>query len=143
METNYLVIHLANGLLLVGDVTYAPNEFIIRNPLQLVAREARDANGKIIGESINFKPYITMSDDTKIVIERQHVITAVNLGQGFVRNYEVVARQAFAEEKDIMEDVTDEELEAIEREVNEMDKEQLEYYERLLSELLTDNKTIH
>lgn len=143
METNYLVIHLANGLLLVGDVTYAPNEFIIRNPLQLIAREARDANGKIIGESINFKPYITMSDDTKIVIERQHVITTVNLGQGFVRNYEVVARQAFAKEMDIMEDVTDEELEAIEREVNEMDKEQLEYYERLLSELLTDNKTIH
>jgi len=144
METNYLVIHLANGLCLVGDVSYAPNEFIIRNPLQLVSREARDSSGKIIGESINFKPYITMSDEKKITIERQHIITSVSLGEGFIKNYEVVVRQVFKEEEmDIMDDVSDEELAAIEREVEEMDKEQLEYYERLLSEILGDNKTLH
>lgn len=148
MVNNYKIIHLVNGTTLVGDVIHTPDEIIIRYPLEVVTRPIKDPHNqtKLIGEAINLRPFIWMSDDIDIAIDTFNVLTEISLAPSHYENYEAMVMSSYktsirysgVNEYDLNEP-SDEELQEIEN-LSEQERTELQNF---LNRVLTNNDIKH
>lgn len=133
MDKNYRIINLINGLNLVGDLTYTPEEIIINFPLEVVAKPIMDDNNKLVGEHMVLRPYLVMTDDREVMIHQMSVISVSSLSERLHLSYEQMVENVY--NKPIafdgnfyQEDNPDE----LPEEIQEMSKEELDYLEEQL-----------
>jgi len=89
------ILKLKDGSTIVGKVTVGPDSIEIEHPIELVNQIVNDSRG--IGEQINLRPWITISEDQTFVIERYNIITMSALQSDFSDGYERMVQQIYFE----------------------------------------------
>ena len=79
METNYKIVNLINGLNIVGDVEYTPEEIIVKFPLEVTAKPIMNDDGNLVGEHMVLRPYLVMTDDREVFIDQFSVVSSCSL----------------------------------------------------------------
>tara|TARA_Y100000385_G_C12851333_1_gene533229 strand:+ start:327 stop:767 length:441 start_codon:yes stop_codon:yes gene_type:complete len=146
LETNYKIVNLINGLNIVGDVEYTPEEIIIKFPLEVTAKPIMNDDGNLVGEHMVLRPYLVMTDDREVLIDQFSVISSCSLSERLYKSYEEMVSNVY--DKTISLDgnfykkdgVADE----LPEEIQEMSKEELEYLEEQLDLIASvKDKTLH
>lgn len=89
------ILKLKDGSTIVGKVTVGPDSIEIEHPIELVNQIVNDSRG--IGEQINLRPWITISEEQTFVIERYNIITMSALQSDFSDGYERMVQQIYFE----------------------------------------------
>ena len=89
------ILKLKDGSTIVGKVTVGPDSIEIEHPIELVNQIVNDSRG--LGEQINLRPWITISEEQTFVIERYNIITMSALQSDFSDGYERMVQQIYFE----------------------------------------------
>ncbi len=147
METNYKIVNLINGLNIVGDVEYTPEEIIVKFPLEVTAKPIMNDDGNLVGEHMVLRPYLVMTDDREVFIDQFSVVSSCSLSERLYKSYEEMVSNVY--DKTISldgnfyknDDAVDDELP---EEIQEMSKEELDYLEEQLDLIASGkDKTFH
>ena len=93
-EQEISIIKLMDGSTLVGKVSFVDDTVEIEHPIELVPQIMPLPQG-IMGESINLRPWIAVSEEQTFSIERTNVITVANLQENFVRGYHRMVKSIY------------------------------------------------
>jgi hypothetical protein len=147
LETNYKIVNLINGLNIVGDVEYTPEEIIVKFPLEVTAKPIMNDDGNLVGEHMVLRPYLVMTDDREVFIDQFSVVSSCSLSERLYKSYEEMVSNVY--DKTISldgnfyknDDAVDDELP---EEIQEMSKEELDYLEEQLDLIASGkDKTFH
>jgi hypothetical protein len=138
MDSNYNVIKLTNGVTLVGNVLFAPEDILVHYPLEVYSKPVIDATGKIIGEQMVLRPYLIMTQDYEVIIDTYNVLCSSILDPRLHHSYEEMVSKVYStnirynggfyKEAEVQEEIT---------------KEQAEYMQEILDNMLGKDKIIH
>jgi hypothetical protein len=138
METNYKVIKLLNGTIVVGNVLFTPEDILIQYPLEVYTKPVHDESGKLVGEQMVLRPCLVMTRESEVVIDTYNVLYSSNLDDRLYESYEQMVKTVykkkiyfegnFYKDEGIKEDLTVEEA---------------EYMKEVLDGLLDKDKTYH
>lgn len=139
METNYKVIKLLNGTIVVGNVLFTPEDILIQYPLEVYCKPVQDPDGKLIGEQMVLRPCLVMTKESEIVIDTYNVLYSSELDERLYESYEQMVKTVYKQQvyfegnfyKD--EDAKEEDLTV----------EEAEYMKEVLDGLLDKDKTYH
>ena len=92
-EQEISIIKLMDGSTLVGKISYGDDTVEIEHPIELVPQIMPTPHG--IGESINLRPWIAVSESQIFTIERRNVITVANLQENFVPGYHRMVKSIY------------------------------------------------
>ena len=137
METNYNIVHLANGVNLVGDLEYTPDSVVLKFPLEITAKPVTDDNGKIIGEHMVLRPFLVMTDDREVVIDQFNVICMNRLSERLYSSYEEMVENVYGKPVSFEGNFLKDDPKA--KELEDLDFDELEYLTEQL-DLLIDGK---
>ena len=137
MEINYNIVHLANGINLVGDLEYTPDSIVLKFPLEITAKPVTDDNGKIIGEHMVLRPFLVMTDDREVVIDQFNVICMNRLSERLYSSYEEMVENVYGKPVSFEGNFLKDDPEA--KELEDLDSDELEYLTEQL-DLLIDGK---
>ena len=87
------IVKLMDGSTLVGKISYGDDTVEIEHPIELVPQIMPTPHG--IGESINLRPWIAVSESQIFTIERRNVITVANLQENFVPGYHRMVKSIY------------------------------------------------
>ena len=93
-EQEISIIKLMDGSTLVGKVSFVDDTVEIEHPIELVPQIMPLPQG-IMGESINLRPWIAVSEEQTFSIERRNVITVANLQENFVKGYHRMVKSIY------------------------------------------------
>ena len=93
-EQEISIIKLMDGSTLVGKISYGDDTVEIEHPIELVPSILPTPQG-VIGEAINFRPWIAVSESQTFSIERKNVITVANLQSSFVPGYHRMVKSIY------------------------------------------------
>lgn len=148
METNYKIVNLINGLNIVGDVEYTPEEIIVKFPLEVTAKPIMNDDGNLVGEHMVLRPYLVMTDDREVFIDQFSVVSSSSLSERLYSSYEEMVNNVY--NKTISLDGTflqkdkDDAADELPEEIQEMSKEELDYLEEQLDLIASGkDKTFH
>lgn len=146
METNYKIVNLINGLNIVGDVEYTPEEIIVKFPLEVTAKPIMNDDGNLVGEHMVLRPYLVMTDDREVFIDQFSVVSSSSLSERLYSSYEEMVNNVYNKTISLdgnflqKDDVADE----LPEEIQEMSKEELDYLEEQLDLIASGkDKTFH
>ena len=146
METNYKIVNLINGLNIVGDVEYTPEEIIVKFPLEVSAKPIMNDDGNLVGEHMVLRPYLVMTDDREVFIDQFSVVSSSSLSERLYSSYEEMVNNVYNKTISLdgnflqKDDVADE----LPEEIQEMSKEELDYLEEQLDLIASGkDKTFH
>jgi hypothetical protein len=138
METNYKVIKLLNGTIVVGNALFSPEDILIQYPLEVYTKPVHDESGKLVGEQMVLRPCLVMTKESEVVIDTYNVLYSSDLDDRLYESYEQMVKTVykkkvyfegnFYKDEDIKEDLTVEEA---------------EYMKEVLDGLLDKDKTYH
>lgn len=137
MEINYHIVHLANGVNLVGDLEYTPDSVVLKFPLEITAKPVTDDNGKIVGEHMVLRPFLVMTDDREVVIDQFNVICMNRLSERLYSSYEEMVENVYGKPVSFGGNFLKEDQRA--KELEDLDFDELEYLTEQL-DLLIDGK---
>lgn len=137
MEANYNIVHLANGVNLVGDLEYTPDSVVIKFPLEVTAKPVTDDNGKIVGEHMVLRPFLVMTDDREVVIDQFNVICLNRLSERLYSSYEEMVENVYGKPVSFEGNFLKEDPKA--KEIEELDDRELDYLQEQL-DLIIDGK---
>ena len=115
------IIKLMDGSTLVGKISYGDDVVNIEHPIELVPQLLPTPQG-VLGESINLRAWIAVSEEQGFSIERRNVITVANLQENFIPGYHRMVKSIYFNTPDWKGDFIEEEA----TEETEMDLELLE-----------------
>ena len=92
-EQEISIIKLMDGSTLVGKISYGEDSVVIEHPIELVPQIMPTPHG--IGESINLRPWIAVSESQTFTIERRNVITVANLQENFKAGYHRMVKSIY------------------------------------------------
>lgn len=146
METNYKIVNLINGLNIVGDVEYTPEEIIVKFPLEVTAKPIMNDDGNLVGEHMVLRPYLVMTDDREVFIDQFSVVSSSSLSERLYSSYEEMVNNVY--NKTISLDGNflqkDDDADELPEEIQEMSKEELDYLEEQLDLIASGkDKTFH
>jgi len=148
LETNYKIVNLINGLNIVGDVEYTPEEIIVKFPLEVTAKPIMNDDGNLVGEHMVLRPYLVMTDDREVFIDQFSVVSSSSLSERLYSSYEEMVNNVY--NKTISLDGTflqkdkDDAADELPEEIQEMSKEELDYLEEQLDLIASGkDKTFH
>lgn len=137
MEINYNIVHLANGVNLVGDLEYTPDSVVLKFPLEITAKPVTDNDGKIIGEHMVLRPFLVMTDDREVVIDQFNVICMNRLSERLYSSYEEMVENVYGKPVSFEGNFLQDDPKA--KELEDLDFDELEYLTEQL-DLLIDGK---
>jgi hypothetical protein len=137
MEANYNIVHLANGVNLVGDLEYTPDSVVIKFPLEVTAKPVTDDDGKIVGEHMVLRPFLVMTDDREVVIDQFNVICLNRLSERLYSSYEEMVENVYGKPVSFEGNFLKEDPKA--KEIEELDDRELDYLQEQL-DLIIDGK---
>lgn len=137
MEANYNIVHLANGVNLVGDLEYTPDSVVIKFPLEVTAKPVTDDDGKIVGEHMVLRPFLVMTDDREVVIDQFNVICLNRLSERLYSSYEEMVENVYGKPVSFEGNFLKEDPKA--KEIEELDDKELDYLQEQL-DLIIDGK---
>lgn len=142
MQANYHIINLVNGLNLVGDIEHTPDDIIVKFPLEISAKPVTDKAGKIIGEHMVLRPFLVMTDDREIIIDRFNIMCMMTLSERLFGSYEEMVENVYGNSISFEGDFLKDDPKA--KELENLDFDELEYLTEQL-DLLIDgkDKTVH
>jgi len=124
MSEQISIVKLMDGSTLVGKISYGDDVVNIEHPIELVPQIMPTPQG-ILGESINLRPWIAVSEEQIFSIEKRNVITVANLQENFVPGYYRMVKSIYFNTPDWRGDFIEEDpIES--REEPELDLELLE-----------------
>ena len=88
------IIKLMDGSTLVGKISYGDDVVNIEHPIELVPQLLPTPQG-VLGESINLRPWIAVSEEQTFSIERRNVITVAGLQANFVPGYHRMVKSIY------------------------------------------------
>ena len=88
------IVKLMDGSTLVGKISYGDDIVEIEHPIELVPSILPTSQG-VLGEAINFRPWIAVSEEQTFAIERKNVITVANLQSNFIPGYHRMVRSIY------------------------------------------------
>ena len=137
MEINYNIVHLANGVNLVGDLEYTPDSVVLKFPLEITAKPVTYNDGKIIGEHMVLRPFLVMTDDREVVIDQFNVICMNRLSERLYSSYEEMVENVYGKPVSFEGNFLQDDPKA--KELEDLDFDELEYLTEQL-DLLIDGK---
>lgn len=137
MEINYNIVHLANGVNLVGDLEYTPDSVVLKFPLEITAKPVTDDTGKIVGEHMVLRPFLVMTDDREVVIDQFNVICMNRLSERLYSSYEEMVENVYGKPVSFEGNFLKDDPKA--KELEDLDFDELEYLTEQL-DLLIDGK---
>lgn len=145
MQNNYRIVNLINGLNIVGNVYVDEEDIIISYPLEVAAKPISDENGNIIGENMVLRPYLVMTDDCDVAIDKVSVVSTSSLSERLFDSYEQMAENVYKKpisfEGNFYKEKSSEELP---EDIKAMDEEELDYLDEQLEKLISGKeKTYH
>jgi len=93
MSNEIQILKLKDGSTIVGKVTLGPDSIEIEHPIELVTQSVADSRG--IGEQINLRPWISISEEQIFTIERYNIITMSTLQKDFGDGYNRMVEQIY------------------------------------------------
>jgi len=93
MSNEIQILKLKDGSTIVGKVTLGPDSVEIEHPIELVTQSVADSRG--IGEQINLRPWIAISEEQIFTIERYNIITMSTLQKDFGDGYNRMVEQIY------------------------------------------------
>ena len=93
-EQQISIVKLMDGSTLVGKISYGDDIVEIEHPIELVPSILPTSQG-VLGEAINFRPWIAVSEEQTFAIERKNVITVANLQANFVPGYHRMVKSIY------------------------------------------------
>ena len=131
IDTSYKIVKLTNGEELICEINDVVDngEYKINFPLKMEVRTTVTKEGVV--DSLNLSRWIgPYTEQSFFSIKRDHVLVIANASVGLSRYYEHIMKEIkqldAPEKRSILDDVDDEDV-----------------YNELLSELETENDTIH
>ena len=88
------IVKLMDGSTLVGKISYGDDTVKIEHPIELVPQIMPSQQG-VLGEAINFRPWIAVSEEQTFSIEVRNVITVANLQANFIPGYHRMVRAIY------------------------------------------------
>lgn len=140
METNYKVIKLLNGTIVVGNVLFTPEDILIQYPLEVYCKPVQDTDGKLIGEQMVLRPCLVMTKESEIVIDTYNVLYSSELDERLYESYEQMVKTVY-KQKVYFEGNFYKDEDAKEEE--DLTVEEAEYMKEVLDGLLDKDKTYH
>jgi hypothetical protein len=137
VEINYNIVHLANGVNLVGDLEYTPDSVVLKFPLEITAKPVTDDTGKIVGEHMVLRPFLVMTDDREVVIDQFNVICFNRLSERLYSSYEEMVENVYGKPVSFEGNFLKDDPKA--KELENLDSDELEYLTEQL-DLLIDGK---
>ena len=136
--TDYRMVKLTDGTLLVGTISTTETELTIENPLQLTTVQRLTEVG--MKDDSSLAPWIPFTSDKKLNISKDKVVVISLAAKELAHYYEVILNKL--QNVKIKPPMTPEEMEHILKVAEEMDKEReeklLEYEEDIFGK-----KTVH
>ena len=93
-EQEISIVKLMDGSTLVGKISYGDDVVNIEHPIELVPQIMPTPQG-VLGESINLRPWIAVSEEQTFSIERRNVITVAGLQANFVPGYHRMVKSIY------------------------------------------------
>tara|TARA_S200002703_G_scaffold159199_1_gene171840 strand:- start:283 stop:732 length:450 start_codon:yes stop_codon:yes gene_type:complete len=145
MQNNYRIVNLINGLNIVGNVYFDEKDVIISYPLEVAAKPISDEKGNIIGENMVLRPYLVMTDDSDVIIEKISVISSSSLSERLFESYEQMVENVYNkpisfEGNFFKEDNKEDNIEELPEDIQAMNEEELDYLDEQLEKLIGDKK---
>mgnify|MGYP003338265074 CR=1 FL=1 len=145
------VVKLINGTTIIGVVETNADGYTIRYPLELVSTPITKQDVRApLGEHMSIRPYLVMTDDDFVIIDRLNVISMSPLSQKFSHSYDVLVDHVYNEERFYDGDFLtgpSEDLERLQgnagKELHQLTDEEREYLDSMIEKLIHGNKTIH
>lgn len=145
MDKNYRILRLINGTTIVGNVYRGHDNLIVDNPLEVITREIENDGGKYIGEQMNFRPFMIMTDDKNVTINNNNILLDYSLSPRLHNSYSEMVSSVYKQE--IVYDGNfiskEKELDELEQELENLSDDTLKDLEEFLEEFLMPNKTLH
>jgi len=136
--TDYRMVKLTDGTLLVGTISTTETELTIENPLQLTTVQRLTEVG--MKDDSSLAPWIPFTSDKKFNISKDKVVVISLAAKELAHYYEVILNKL--QNTKIKPPMTPEEMEHILKVAEEMDREReeklLEYEEDIFGK-----KTVH
>ena len=136
--TDYRMVKLTDGTLLVGTISTNETELTIENPLQLTTVQRLTEVG--MKDDSSLAPWIPFTSDKKFSISKDKVVVISSAAKELAHYYEVVLNKL--QNTKIRPPLSTEEMEHILKVAEEMDREReeklLEYEEDIFGK-----KTVH
>ena len=106
------IIKLMDGSTIVGKVTMSNDIVEIEHPIELVSNVMTSSLG--LGEQINLRPWVAISEETTFTIERYNVITIATLQENFKEGYNRMVETIYLNPPDWSGPMTEDELKSSE-----------------------------
>ena len=136
--TDYRMVKLTDGTLLVGTISTTETELTIENPLELTTVQRLTEVG--MKDDSSLAPWIPFTSDKKFNISKDKVVVISLAAKELAHYYEVILNKL--QNTKIRQPLTTQEMEHILKVADEMDKEReeklLEYEEDIFGK-----KTVH
>ena len=136
--TDYRMVKLTDGTLLVGTISTTETELTIENPLELTTVQRLTEVG--MKDDSSLAPWIPFTSDKKFNISKDKVVVTSLAAKELAHYYEVILNKL--QNTKIRQPLTTQEMEHILKVADEMDKEReeklLEYEEDIFGK-----KTVH
>ena len=141
--TDYRMVKLTDGTLLVGSITVEGNFLRIENPLQLSTVNRMTDYG--VKEDSTLTPWIPFCSETSFNISREKIMVITLCSQELAHYYEVIKSKV--KKKLEKAPLSPEEMEHIMQVAEEMDREELIEKENEIDEMFNGykvtSKTLH
>ena len=137
--TNYRMVKLTDGTLLVGTISTSETELTIENPLQLTTVQRLTEVG--MKDDSSLAPWIPFTTDKKFNIPKDKVLVISLAAKELAHYYEVVLNKL--QNVKIKPPMTPEEMEHILKVAEEMDREAREKELLDYEEEVFGKKTVH
>ena len=137
--TDYRMVKLTDGTLLVGTISVSENELTIENPLQLTTVQRLTEVG--MKDDSSLAPWIPFTTDKKFNISKDKVLVISLAAKELAHYYEVILNKL--QNVKIKPPMTPEEMEHILKVAEEMDREAREKELLDYEEEVFGKKTVH
>jgi hypothetical protein len=145
MDKNYRILKLVSGITIVGDIDFINNVIIVKQPLEVVSR-VLSKEGKYVGEQMNFRPFMIMTDEDSVTIDSYNLLVDFSLSTRLHKSYsemvdmvykkEITYDGSFISKKEALDKEVQKELEGL-------SDTTIKELEEFLEEFLLQDTTVH
>ena len=137
--TDYRMVKLTDGTLLVGTISTTETELTIENPLQLTTVQRLTEVG--MKDDSSLAPWIPFTSDKKFNISKDKVVVISLAAKELAHYYEVILTKL--QNTKIRPPLSTEEMEHILKVAEEMDREREEKLLEYEEDIFGEKKTLH
>ncbi len=112
MSEQISILKLKDGSTIVGKINTSGDIVEIEHPIELVSNVMTSSLG--LGEQINLRPWVAISEETTFTIERYNVITIATLQENFKEGYNRMVETIYLNPPDWNGPMTEDELKSSE-----------------------------